>query len=51
MAVAVKRVSNEKESEERVFKWVGTRAVRPDGVDKVTAGQSLEPISICQICW
>ncbi len=36
MAVAAKRVSNEKESEERVFKWVGTRAVRPDGVDKVT---------------
>ena len=36
MAVSAKRVSNEKESEERVFKWVGTRAVRPDGVDKVT---------------
>ena len=36
MAVSAKRVSNEGETEEQVFKWVGTRAVRPDGVDKVT---------------
>ena len=36
MAVVAKRVSDERETEEQVFKWVGTRAVRPDGVDKVT---------------
>ena len=36
MAVSAKRVSNEGETEKQVFKWVGTRAVRPDGVDKVT---------------
>ena len=36
MAVSAKRVSNERETEKQVFKWVGTRAVRPDGVDKVT---------------
>ena len=36
MAVSAKRVSSEGETEKQVFKWVGTRAVRPDGVDKVT---------------
>ena len=36
MAIAAKRVSDEREIEKEVFKWVGTRATRPDGVDKVT---------------
>ena len=36
MAIAAKRVSDEREAEEQIFNWVGTRAVRPDGVDKVT---------------
>ena len=36
MAIVAKRVSDEREAEEQTFNWVGTRAVRPDGVDKVT---------------
>lgn len=36
MAVVAKRVSDERATEEQAFKWVGTRAIRPDGVDKVT---------------
>ena len=36
MAVVAKRVGDERDTEEQAFKWVGTRAVRPDGVDKVT---------------
>ena len=36
MAIVTKRVSDEREAEEQNFNWVGTRAVRPDGVDKVT---------------
>ena len=36
MAIVAKRVSDEREAEEQNFNWVGTRAVRPDGVDKVT---------------
>ena len=36
MAIVAKRVSDEREIEKEVFNWVGTRATRPDGVDKVT---------------
>ena len=36
MAIAAKRVSDEREAKEQILHWVGTRAVRPDGVDKVT---------------